>query len=94
MTLDPRPTGRRGGFSVVIPTYQRERTVQRAITSATDQSLPPLEIIVVDDGSTDGTGVLLRSLPLPVRTFRQAQSGVAAARNRGACLKSGPRTAV
>jgi glycosyltransferase involved in cell wall biosynthesis len=71
-------------FSVVIPTYNRVGTVERAIRSARDQSLRPLEIIVVDDGSNDGTDALLRSLPGPVRVVRQDQAGVATARNRGA----------
>lgn len=41
--------------SVVIPTYNRKDAVIRAAQSALSQSLPPLEIIVVDDGSRDGT---------------------------------------
>ena len=42
-------------ISVIIPTYNRKHTLRRAIQSVEQQSLPPLEIIVVDDGSSDGT---------------------------------------
>ena len=41
--------------SVIIPTYNRKHTLKRAIKSVYMQSLPPFEIIVVDDGSNDGT---------------------------------------
>ena len=69
-------------FSVVIPTYQRERIIGRAIESAIAQTLPADEIIVVDDGSTDSTQSVLRTFA-SVRSLRQPQSGSAAARNRG-----------
>ena len=42
-------------ISVIIPTYNRKHTLRRVIQSVEQQSLPPLEIIVVDDGSSDGT---------------------------------------
>jgi glycosyltransferase involved in cell wall biosynthesis len=80
---EPPAAGHRT-FSVVIPTFNRIRTVERAIRSALDQSLRPLEVVVVDDGSDDGTDELLQSLSPPVRTIRQAQAGVATARNYGA----------
>ena len=69
-------------FSVVIPTYQRERIIGRAIESAIAQTLPADEIIVVDDGSTDSTQRVLQTFT-SVRSVRQPQSGSAAARNRG-----------
>ena len=72
----------RATFSVVIPTYQRERTVGRAVESAIAQTFPAEEIIVVDDGSTDNTQNLIRTFP-SVRYVRQEQAGSAAARNRG-----------
>jgi glycosyltransferase involved in cell wall biosynthesis len=70
-------------FAAVIPTYQREGTVSRAISSALAQTHPPAEVVVVDDGSTDSTAEVVRRFGPPVRLISQRQSGSAAARNRG-----------
>ena len=69
-------------ISVVIPTYNRETTLKRAIDSALFQSLPPSEIIVVDDGSTDATQKLLSSYN-SIKILYQKNKGVSAARNLG-----------
>ena len=70
-------------ISVVIPTYNRRCSVQSAIQSVIDQSLKADEIIVVDDGSDDSTGEVLRKeFPL-VKLIRQDNAGVSAARNHG-----------
>jgi glycosyltransferase involved in cell wall biosynthesis len=69
--------------AAVIPTYQREQTIARAIESVLAQSRPPSEVIVVDDGSTDRTGERLREFGDAIRVVVQTQSGSAAARNRG-----------
>ena len=69
-------------FAAVIPAYQRETTLRRAIESVLAQTYRPHEMIVVDDGSTDGTQALLAEFP-EVHTIVQEQSGSAAARNRG-----------
>lgn len=70
-------------ISVVIPVFNGERFLREAVESVLAQKYSPLEIIIVDDGSTDGTETVARSLPETVRYLRQANKGPAAARNRG-----------
>ena len=75
--------------SVVIPTYNRREFVQRAIRSILGQSRPADEIIIIDDGSTDGTeDVVLKNFPR-VRYVRQKNQGISAARNLGIQTSSG-----
>lgn len=78
--------------SVVIPTYNYADKVGGAIESALSQTRLPTEIIVVDDGSTDGTNEIVdrysNSL-IPVHYIKQSNSGVAVARNRGVSESSG-----
>jgi len=70
------------GVSVIIPTYNRVEHVCCAIDSALAQTEPPLEVVVVDDGSTDGTGeVLERRYAGRIRYIHQVNAGVSAARN-------------
>jgi glycosyltransferase involved in cell wall biosynthesis len=70
--------------SVVIPAYNREHTVGTAIRSVLWQTRPPLEVIVVDDGSSDGTALAVEAMHEPrVRLVRQANGGISAARNTG-----------
>jgi glycosyltransferase involved in cell wall biosynthesis len=74
----------RPSISVVIPAYNRERTVLTAIRSVLWQTLPPTEVIVVDDGSTDATAAVVEGLGEPaVRLVRQPNGGISAARNTG-----------
>ncbi len=74
----------RPSISVVIPAYNREHTVQTAIRSVLLQTLPPTEVIVVDDGSTDATAEVVEGLGEPsVRLIRQPNGGISAARNTG-----------
>ena len=70
-------------FAVVIPLFQKRAYVARAVESVLDQSHPASELIVVDDGSTDGGGDEVRRLFPRVRVIRQENSGVGAARNLG-----------
>ena len=69
--------------SVVIPAFNGERFLREAVQSVLDQKYSPIEIIVVDDGSTDGTATVARSLSETVRYLHQINKGPAAARNRG-----------
>jgi glycosyltransferase involved in cell wall biosynthesis len=69
--------------STVIPTYNRVTLVERAVRSALAESLPGDEIIVVDDGSTDGTEAAIRAFGPPVRYLRTSHVGAGAARNAG-----------
>ncbi|HLH42987.1 MAG TPA: glycosyltransferase family A protein [Bryobacteraceae bacterium] len=75
--------------SVIIPAYNAGRVVGRAIESALAQTLPPLEIVVVDDGSSDDTAAVAERYGAKVRVLRQANAGPAAARNRGARAAAG-----
>ena len=70
--------------SVIIPTYNRAGKVRKAIDSALGQTFRDLEVIVVDDGSSDGTGrILQESYGDRIRYFAQANQGASAARNKG-----------
>jgi glycosyltransferase involved in cell wall biosynthesis len=69
--------------SVVIPSYNDARFVRQAIGSVLAQTHRALDVIVVDDGSTDGTADIALEFGSPVRVFRQANAGAAVARNRG-----------
>ena len=69
--------------SVVIPTYNYGQFVTEAVQSALGQRQAPLEVIVVDDGSTDHTPEVLKPYLDRIRYIRQKNSGVSAARNTG-----------
>lgn len=70
-------------FSVVIPVYNREDLIRTTVDSVLDQNRPNLDVIVVDDGSSDGTLSVLRSMQDSIRVFEQANAGAGAARNTG-----------
>lgn len=70
-------------ISAVIPAYNAEKYIARAIVSVLRQSRPADEIIVVDDGSTDKTAQIVRSFGGKVRLISQSNAGVSAARNAG-----------
>ena len=69
--------------SVVIPTYNRRRRVERAVASVLEQTFGDFELLVVDDGSEDGTEGSLAGLDSRLRYLRQANKGPASARNTG-----------
>jgi Glycosyl transferase family 2 len=76
-------------FSVLIRTYQSADTVEEAVESALGQTLPPFEVVVYDDGSTDGTGDALRPYRDRIRYLRRENAGAAAAFNGGVDAASG-----
>lgn len=75
--------------SVIVPTYNCERFANEAISSILTQDYPNIEVIVVDDGSTDGTIDGLPHKNPRVKVMQQKNAGPAAARNRGAAVARG-----
>ncbi len=69
--------------SVVIPCYNASPFLRETLDSALNQTHPPLEVIVVDDGSTDDSATIAKSYGPPVRVIRQENQGESVARNRG-----------
>jgi glycosyltransferase involved in cell wall biosynthesis len=79
----------RSTISCIVPVYNGARYVGEAIESILGQTLPPTEIIVVDDGSTDTTADVVKAFAAQVNYVRQDNAGPASARNRGIGLASG-----
>lgn len=75
--------------SIIIPTYNCALYIAETIASVLDQSFKDIELIVVDDGSTDATRDIVASFSQPVRLVTQANAGVCVARNRGISEASG-----
>ena len=80
-----------GGITVsaIIPAYNAGAYIRHAIESALAQTYQPLEILVVDDGSSDRTPEIVSDFPSPVRLIRQENGGPASARNLGASTARG-----
>ncbi|CAN5564919.1 glycosyltransferase family A protein [soil metagenome] len=75
--------------SVIIPVFDNEAYLGEAIESVLGQSMPPGEVVVVDDGSTDGSAAIAEAFGGKVRVVRQANMGISGARNRGVAETSG-----
>jgi len=75
--------------SIVIPCYNAEAYVAEAIQSALDQTYSHTEVIVVDDGSTDGSVDVIRSFGDSIRYLTGPNAGAAAARNKGTAVAQG-----
>ncbi|MCP3941976.1 MAG: glycosyltransferase [Desulfobacteraceae bacterium] len=69
--------------SVIIPTFNRAWTLKNAVDSVLDQNYDAIEIIIIDDGSTDNTLDILDGYGNKIQVLTQANSGVSAARNLG-----------
>jgi glycosyltransferase involved in cell wall biosynthesis len=78
-------------ISVVMPLYNGLAYVEEALRSVMDQTLLPGEVIVVDDGSSDGSDTFVECLdsPVPIKVVHQPNRGQSAARNAGVQLASG-----
>ncbi len=81
--LDFRHPMQSRGVSCIVPVFNGERYVAETIESILGQTVPPLEIIVVDDGSTDGTQEALRPFGDRIRVLSQENQGPSGARNHG-----------
>lgn len=69
--------------SCVVPVFNQATYIEETLRSIYSQTYRPIDVIVVDDGSDDGTGEVVLSLGLPLTYIRQQHSGQARARNRG-----------
>jgi teichuronic acid biosynthesis glycosyltransferase TuaG len=77
-------------FSVIIPAYNAERTIVKAVNSCLQQSYPPFEIIIINDGSTDSTEELvIKTFGDKVKYLSGPNAGPAHARNQGLELAAG-----
>jgi GT2 family glycosyltransferase len=81
-------------FSIVIAAYEATGTIARAVGSALEQTLPPHEVIVVDDGSEDDLAGALAPFGEAVRLIRQENRGAGAARNAAAAAAEGEFLAI
>ncbi|MEO6697217.1 MAG: glycosyltransferase [Gammaproteobacteria bacterium] len=70
-------------ISVIIPCFNGERYLTEAVNSALGQTYRPVEVVVVNDGSTDGSAAVMASYGERIRVVRQANAGLPAARNSG-----------
>jgi glycosyltransferase involved in cell wall biosynthesis len=85
----PLPNDAQPKVSVIIPTFNRGWIIREAIDSVLLQNYPHVELIVVDDGSSDNTAAILSSYGEQLQTIRQPNQGVSAARNSGIRSASG-----
>jgi len=83
---------KKNSLSVIIPVYNSSDTIKACLTSLNNQTLQPLEIILVDDGSTDDSQLVVKKTQLIIsnlKLFSQTHQGPARARNFGASKAKG-----
>lgn len=79
-------------FSIIIPVYNSEKYIERCVNSIINQGYPDIEIILVDDGSTDKSGVLVDTFAKKyefVKVVHKENGGVSSARNLGLTISTG-----
>lgn len=76
-------------ISVIIPVYNREKYIAEAIESVLAQTYKPLEIIVINDGSTDNSAEIIKNFGSKIKYFDQVNSGLANTLNKGINLTNG-----
>src|SRR5919205_3892081 len=78
-------------LSVIIPTYNRREPLRTCLEALSGQTIANFEVVVVIDGSTDGTREMLAAMATPyaLRAIWQQNSGQCAARNHGAAMANG-----
>ena len=76
-------------ISVMIPVYNCDRYLGEAIESVLSQTYRPLEIIIIDDGSTDGSAAVAKRFMPHIHYYYQANAGIGSARNKGIELAQG-----
>lgn len=77
-------------FSIIIPTYNRAKFIEKTIQSVLNQDFQDFEIIIVDDGSTDDTGIIVKKIPDPrIKYFYKVNEERGVARNYGAIRSKG-----
>jgi glycosyltransferase involved in cell wall biosynthesis len=76
-------------ISVLMPAYNAEKYIKDALNSIVATQYPNLEIIVVNDGSTDNTAEIIENYPFPIRLYHQDNQGIPITRNRTLDLMTG-----
>jgi len=83
------PATKQPKISVIVPAYNAAKTIDRALQSICAQTYRNLEVVVIDDGSTDETAKCIEAFLPKIRYIHQSNAGAAAARNHGCRIATG-----